>query len=456
MNIKIKLSIIGILTILSVFMGVNIVSAQVSYCNAYGCYANQPIVTTYPATVIGPTSATLNGYISPNDPYTTRWFEWGTNSNYLRSSTNKVSLVSSPVNFSESIYNLMPNTTYYYRTVAQNSNGGIITYGNILIFKTANSNLFNTYTNGVYDAYVPIAVTTPATNINQSSATLGGLGLGGSNIYFNGYFEYGTTQALGNTTANKSIGSEQSNSFYESLSDLASGVTYYYRAVVLNQYGISRGDILSFTTISPTVYTKSVTTSNTNSVVATSKSSVVSLNVSRNNEKIRKGDTIEYVINYKNTSSKNLQNVVLQITIPKEFQFMEASRGYFSSDNSIVLANIGDLASKEEGNVNVRVTITTDAQTGKIVVVTANLAYTTSTNTQGEIFAYTKNNVEDTSTTAVQQGGLAFLAGGNFFPNTLLGWLLLILVITLLVLAARKAYDGSNLVLVQKISTKKS
>jgi hypothetical protein len=134
----------------------------------------------------------------------------------------------------------------------------------------------------------------------------------------------------------------------------------------------------------------------------------------------------------------------LQISLPKEFEFIEASRGTFSTENNSVLSNIGNLNSQEEGSVKISVRVANTTEIGKITVITANLAYTTDTNKQEEIFAYSKNTIGETGTVVVQQGALAFLFGDNFLPNTLLGWLLLILLIVLLILAARKAYYGKQ------------
>ncbi len=437
----------------------------------YNCYSGQPMVTTYSATTTSTTSAILNGFVDPNGSSATRWFEWGNSYSYLYTSTNKTYQGSYASNFSESIYNLVPNTIYYYRAAAQGSNGVII-YGNTLTFTTSYSGGIYNY-NNVCDSYgggyygygtcTPTATTTLATNIGQSSARLGGLGLVNGNIYTSGYFEYGTSQAFGSTTTTMSIGTASSNPFFADVYNLASGTTYYYRAVVTNQYGSSYGDTLNFTTLSPTyvnsnpgpVYTKTTVVTNTSTAgtAVNSKSSLALLSVSRDGENITKGDTVEYVINYKNVSSKNLKNVVLQVAIPKELEFVETNRGYFSTDNGTVIANIGGLNSQEEGSVSIRIKVTTDAQTGKIVVITANLAYTrTDNNTQEEVFAYAKNTVQDSG--AVQQGALAFLFGNGFLPTTLIGWLLLILLLTLVVLAVKKAYSEANFVLAPKSSTK--
>lgn len=286
------------------------------------CYVNQPVATTYPATGVTSNSAILNGYINPNGYYATRWFEWGTSIGYLPNSTNKVSSISYPGNFSEPLYNLSPNTTYYFRAVAQNGSG-ITTYGNTSALITNKTP--EIYING---AYTEKAVTIAATNIGNSSARLNGFGLINNGVYNNGYFEYGTTTAFGNTTAAKNIGNMLSNPFYESLFNLESGTIYYYRAVITNQYGISRGEILSFRTGSP----------------VTSKSAAT----------------------------------------------------------------------------------TTD----------------------------TKDAVKDGATT-IQQGAVAFLFGDGFLPNTLFGWLLIGLLVFLLVLAARKAYRNSGMMVMAEGLKKK-
>ena len=115
-------------------------------CAPYNCYVNQPTATTYPATGIGNNFAVLNGFVDPNSYYATRWFEWGTNGSTLYNSTNKTSGYAG--NFSEPLYNLAPNTTYYFRAVAQ-SGSGAIAYGNTLIFITS-GNPYNTYANNTY------------------------------------------------------------------------------------------------------------------------------------------------------------------------------------------------------------------------------------------------------------------------------------------------------------------
>lgn len=101
---------------------------------------NQIINNTQPqavTTVAVPnqTSARLNGIAVPNTTYpTTAWFEWGTSGAFgSRTAAQSVtSNTSTPI--SDTIYNLVPGTAYYYRTVVQNQNG--IAYGSPERFQT--------------------------------------------------------------------------------------------------------------------------------------------------------------------------------------------------------------------------------------------------------------------------------------------------------------------------------
>jgi len=256
-----------------------------------------------------------------------------------------------------------------------------------------------------------------------------------------------------NQTNKANFGTTSGTNYLYYLNGLTKNTTYYYQAVAEGSNGIAvYGDIKNFTTKNEvaTVPKNDVTTNTSikNSTPAiTSQSSTVSLSINHNNESLIRGSVVEYVVNYKNVSSKNVHDVVLQISIPKELSFIETSRGYLSNDNSTIVANIGSLNSKEEGDVRFAVKVVGSLELGKVIIVTANLVYTKfNSNFQDEIFAYTKNSIKNGEGSRVEQGALAFLAGDGFLPNTLIGWLLLLLVITLIVLALKKAYHESTTV----------
>lgn len=424
----------------------------------YNCGTNAPSVTTYSASNIADTYATLNGYLNPNGGDTTRWFEWGTSTGNLYNQTIKINQGLTSGNFSQSLTGLAPNSVYYFRAVAQNASG--VAYGNIMNLSTTNSsNYYNPNYCSSNISCAPTAVTGLATNIDHNSARLNGFGIVNGNlsgVSNNGYFEWGTTQSLGNSTVSGFIGNSDSNPFYSSLFGLSPNTTYYYRAVVTNQYGTSRGDIMNFRTgnltvvdntpqtITKIVYRDRVVVTNVNDNTGTAKPSAVFLNVENNGETIAKGSAVNYVVYYKNVSAQNLKDVVLTVLFPRELEFVNTNRGYYSAENNTVVVSIGELNPGGEGSVTVKINVTPNAQEGKILVVTANLGYTIVTdNAQEEVFAYSKNEVVATTGENSSLGGLA-LFGSGFWPDTLIGWLLLLLVITLIVFAIRKATGNNN------------
>jgi len=93
----------------------------------------------------------------------------------------------------------------------------------------------------------PIVNTNSASSIGQNSATLNG-SVNPNNSNTTAWFEYGTTQSLGTTVGNQSIGSANSNQNITAyLSNLSQNTTYYFRVVAQNSFGTTYGTIMNFT-----------------------------------------------------------------------------------------------------------------------------------------------------------------------------------------------------------------
>ncbi|VAW19138.1 hypothetical protein MNBD_BACTEROID05-640, partial [hydrothermal vent metagenome] len=94
----------------------------------------------------------------------------------------------------------------------------------------------------------PIVITHLPENITTVSVKIKGLALPGGSIATNGWFEWGETSSLRKETIHNNIGASPSIDFSETLSGLSPNTVYYYRAVIQNQRGISKGSVFSFRT----------------------------------------------------------------------------------------------------------------------------------------------------------------------------------------------------------------
>jgi len=204
-----------------------------------------PVAITEEATIhSNGTIVNLNGYVDTRGVRTRVWFQWGLTQD-LRNTTERSLEISASGNFSETITGLTTGTLYYYRAVVSNDNG--TSFGKILsVTPTKNSQATGVYGGGPVGA-TPIAVTWQAEDVAQNSAFLRGEAvLGDVSAPASVWFEWGKTRSLGNTTPVR-------NAFYgfsESLVNLSPNTTYYYKAVVKNEFGLSDGSIIGFTTAS--------------------------------------------------------------------------------------------------------------------------------------------------------------------------------------------------------------
>lgn len=82
-----------------------------------------PVVSTTSATNVASTSATLNGFYNMNNNLGSVYFEYGTSSGSLNSTTSNISVSSNSGNYSANLSGLASSTTYYYRAVGVNANG---------------------------------------------------------------------------------------------------------------------------------------------------------------------------------------------------------------------------------------------------------------------------------------------------------------------------------------------
>lgn len=295
----------------------------------------------------------------------------------------------------------------------------------------------------------PQAITTVASILSTHTAQLNGIAVpnttSGSTT---AWFEWGPSTNVQYRTTSKSVGTGASSIPYsDTVSGLVAGTTYYYRAVVQNQNGIAYGDIVSFrpqvivagTTV-VTKPTRVIVQSQTirDSITTKSAPSLLELRVESAYDHMCLNGEMEYVVTYRNISAVTLEDTVLRIALPHELTYIGADRGSFDPIDNILTLDIGRVQPGQEGSVTIRTRVNANAIRGNLSVMTATVVYTNpNTRAQEDAIAYSLITVSDECPTVL---GASVFGFGSFLPDTLLEWLLLILVILALILLGRNLY----------------
>ena len=378
-------------------------------------------VSTYNATNIQNNAATLNGYVNPyNTSNTTRWFEYGATQS-LGNTTNRINHGSTATNFSDHVSGLSNNQKYYYRAVAQNNQG--TSYGNILSFTTGGTIVVDR---------APEAITNLAINIGQRSARLNGLAIVNGNQFTNGWFEYGTTQSLGNRTTSEGLGSSPSMSFKYSLFGLSSNTTYYYRAVVQNNKGTDYGDILTFRTNSvivtppPSTLVRAVSIEKELENISNSNGTDVKVDALR-------GDLVRFTIIVENTGDYTLEDVDIKDRVPYYLEFANAEDENVNDPQREVVWFVGDMLPGDREEVILDMIVTAEARVGSTIENIAQIESKRITKTSNKV----EIDVVDKTPTLT---ATALFGDGGFLPDSLIEWLLLIILIFILIVLSRMLY----------------
>jgi len=225
------------------------VSALLAATFALGAAAAAPTALTGPVNSVGGTTATLTGTVNPGGAATDWWFEYGTSTSYgSKTATTTTGSGSSNIAVNASLTGLSAATTYHYRLVAKNGSG--TSNGADGVFTTASP---------------PVVVTTAATGVGPTTATLGGT-VNPNGQATSWFLEYGTSTSYGSKTATANAGSgTASTAVSVAVSGLTTGRTYHFRLVATNSAGTTHGGDVTFVT----AQAPSASTSAASSVTAT-------------------------------------------------------------------------------------------------------------------------------------------------------------------------------------------
>ncbi len=196
-----------------------------------------PTVVTLPATAVTSTAATLNGTVNANIMSTTVTFDYGLTAAYGSSVAGVPGTVTgttaTPV--AANLNGLLPGTTYHYRVSGVNANG--TANGLDLTFTTA--------------PVLPAVVTTAATSVTSTTATLNGtVDAGGASSAVT--FEFGLTTSYGTTVPGTpgTVTGNGATPVSANIMGLTVNTTYHYRIKAVNSVGTGNGLDMTFLTTS--------------------------------------------------------------------------------------------------------------------------------------------------------------------------------------------------------------
>lgn len=215
---------------------------------------NAPTVTCATATNVSPATAQISGEITNigSSNVVQRGHCWSTNPNPTTSNNITTLGPTTAIGaFTSNLTGLTPNTTYYIRAYATNSNG--TGYSTDQIFTTTST------------ASVPSLTCDAANNITQTTADISGAitNLGTGNAIQHGHC-WGTSSNPTTSNFKTTLGAMSSTGAYNSsLSNLSPNTTYYIRSYATNSAGTGYSNEVSFTTTTtptaPSVTTGSIT-----------------------------------------------------------------------------------------------------------------------------------------------------------------------------------------------------
>ena len=304
--------------------------------------AYRPSVNTRDMVAISPTSVVLQGRATnPKSGEMSLWFQWGTTQSVDRVTTpQRVSV--NAYDFASTINGLTKGQRYYYRAVAQNTEGS--TLGALLTFIAGEGSS--------PQSSMLSAATGPLSFLSDSYATVTGTVQVGARPA-TAYIRWGETEEmLRNTSGFTLTRTGISVPVSETLSPLNSSTRYFYQVVATEDGEVRSGVVRSFITVARPVPTDGTPPPPPLTSVDGSKTTIAfrAENLSQApglSEVViaNPGDQLRFAIQVTNTGTAANKNIVVSTEVPKELSITTIHNGG-EQKNSTLTWEISSLAAK--------------------------------------------------------------------------------------------------------------
>ena len=387
-------------------------------------HRNPPFIRTISATGISSNSAILNAEVTTNNADTDVWFEYG----YTGQALNYSSIVSTirASDFSRAIAidvrGLRANTRYTFRAFARNTHGTV--RGETISFATHGAII-------IAHRDAPQVTTVGASNIGPNAVILQSRidpGTRSATMWF----EYGTSAfdlrwRSTSVTVPAHIGLRD---YSITLSGLSANTLYFYRAVAQNIHGTDVGEVKFFTTTgarrAPVARDPAPKPRVEICPVAINNETNVFLDSSVSALEARAGETIYYVLTYRNASRDRITNASIRVFLPFESEYIDSSIRPSARTGNNLIFDIGDIENGHQGAITIKVRLREDALVGGSLMFNSTLEFTDARNQ----FQTVNSHI----TVTVTEPHAGFLASLNALARSISGsWLFLLLFIIMLI-----------------------
>ena len=314
-----------------------------------------------------------------------------------------------------------------------NGNNNSATYPAVVVYVTGGPYAYNNSSNNSNSS----AISGIATNVGAYSAKLNGVLVGNSGAPTDAWFEYSTDMGFGSNTGVQHFNTNTTKAFNDTIVTNPA-TTYYYRAVVRSTGGISKGDVMTLITKDhddSTIFVQHTATDETTApaevTVDTSTTTTPTLTITDAGDKVYIGDTVDFKIVYANNTDKVLSNTKLNIVLPQGFNLIQTTKGQTVSP-TIVNADLGKLAPGETGSIFLQAKVENTVSLTNTLVTNGTMSFTYPNGSNDSTVGYVLNHAGGVSAL----GGFSF--GAGFFPTTILGWIITILIILAVILTIRR------------------
>lgn len=394
-------------------------------------------VVTSSATNVDEDSATLRGEITDLDESEDyeRFFEWGTDEDDLDHTSTISGTTDNEGTFSRTITGLNDDEEYFYRACAESQDSNDEDCGSIRSFTTdedggSSSDDDDNDDDSDSDGSV---VTTDATGVTSSSAILNGVVInrdGNQRVWF----AYGPTTSLGHTTSSQTVSADQALVSVQ-INGLTSGQAYFFRLVSNNG---DEGDVKAFipkSTGSGSTGGSTTPTHPTTPVVhVTNSGEYVNVDLAASAKEVDPGDEFFFEALYENLTSTTIKNMTVTVNFPEGITPTKTEMGSVNGQNVVVY--LPEVPAKASGHFTITAKAVGKFRTDKVLVSVIDATYDHPTDDDSTIDTTDYVIVKVTKGDTSQAAGALF--AGSFFPHSFLGWLLIVIVITLIIYAATR------------------